>query len=123
MNALVACEESQRVCTELRKLGVNAFSCDIQECSGGHPEWHIMQDVLSLLHPPCEFNTVDGRSHRVEKWDLLIAHPPCTYLTVSGNRWFDETKYGENAVRRKQERESNSVLPGIRKCGLPSYSH
>lgn len=105
MNALVACEESQRVCTELRKLGVNAFSCDIQECSGGHPEWHIMQDVLPLLHPPCEFQTVDGCFHRVEKWDLLIAHPPCTYLTVSGNRWFDETKYGEKAVRRKQERE------------------
>ena len=90
MNVLVACEESQRVCTEFRKLGHNAFSCDIEPCSGGHPEWHIMQDVLPLINGNCEFKTMDGQDHKIEgKWDLLIAHPPCTYLTVTGNRWFN----------------------------------
>lgn len=82
MNVLVACEESQRVCTEFRKLGHNAFSCDIEPCSGGHPEWHIMQDVLPLINGNCEFKTMDGQAHKIDgKWDLLIAHPPCTYLT------------------------------------------
>lgn len=73
MKALVACEESQAVTIELRKLGVEAYSCDIQECSGGHPEWHLQQDVIPLLN---------------EKWDLIIAHPPCTDLASSGARWF-----------------------------------
>ena len=73
MKALVACEESQAVTIELRKLGVEAYSCDIQECSGGHPEWHLCQDALPLLY---------------EDWDLIIAHPPCTDLAVSGARYF-----------------------------------
>lgn len=85
MNVLVACEESQRVCTEFRKLGHNAFSCDIEPCSGGHPEWHIMQDVLPLINGNCEFKTMDGQAHKIEgKWDLLIAFPPCTYLSNAG---------------------------------------
>lgn len=82
INVLVACEESQRVCTAFRNLGLNAFSCDIQECSGGHPEWHIMQDVLPLLNGRCSFKTCDGTLHCIEdKWDLIIAHPPCTYFS------------------------------------------
>ena len=106
MNVLVACEESQRVCTEFRKLGHNAFSCDIIPCSGGHPEWHIMQDVLPLINGNCEFATMDGQAHKIAgKWDLIIAHPPCTYLTVTGNRWFNEEKYGEKARQRKADRE------------------
>ena len=106
MNVLIACEESQRVCTEFRKLGHNAFSCDIIPCSGGHPEWHIMQDVLPLLNGNCEFATMDGQAHKIAgKWDLIIAHPPCTYLTVTGNRWFNEEKYGEKARQRKADRE------------------
>lgn len=72
MKVLVACEESQAVTIELRKLGHEAYSCDIQECSGGHPEWHIKGDALELLKL---------------KWDLIIAHPPCTYLTNAGARW------------------------------------
>lgn len=88
MNILVACEESQAVTIELRKLGHNAFSCDIIECSGGHPEWHIKQDVLPLINGGCSFMTCDGQLHSVEgKWDMLIAHPPCTYLTNAGARW------------------------------------
>ena len=71
MKILVACEESQSVCKAFREKGHNAFSCDIQECSGGHPEWHIMQDVLPLLKGDCKFMTMDGQEHKVQKWDLL----------------------------------------------------
>lgn len=85
MKVLVACEESQRVCIEFRKLGHEAYSCDIIDCSGGHPEWHIKQDVIPILNGNCKFQTVDGGWHSVEgKWDLIIAHPPCTYLTNAG---------------------------------------
>jgi hypothetical protein len=69
MKVLVACEESQAVTIELRKLGHEAYSCDIIECSGGHPEWHLKQDVLPLLE---------------QKWDMIIAFPPCTYLSNAG---------------------------------------
>ena len=88
INILVACEESQRVCEAFRKRGGKAYSCDIIECSGGHPEWHIKQDVLPLLNGNCEFITMDGISHKiVGKWDLIIAHPPCTYLSNAGARF------------------------------------
>lgn len=87
MRVLVACEESQRVCTAFRKLGHEAYSCDIQECSGGHPEWHILGDVLPLINGRCTFTTMDGITHKIaEKWDLLIAHPPCTYLSAVTTR-------------------------------------
>lgn len=74
MKILVACEESQAVTTELRKLGHEAYSCDIEPCSGGHPEWHLQQDVIPLLN---------------KKWDMILAFPPCTHLSVSGARHFD----------------------------------
>lgn len=98
MRVLVACEESQAVTKEFRRLGHEAYSCDIIECSGGHPEWHIMQDVLPLLNPSniplydgsttikgIEFDTCDGENHFIyDKWDMIIAFPPCTHLAVSG---------------------------------------
>ena len=85
MNVLIACEESQRVCQAFRNKGHRAFSCDIIDASGGHPEWHIKADVLPLLNGNCSFTTVDGVEHTVEgKWDLIIAHPPCTYLSIAG---------------------------------------
>ena len=88
MRVLIACEESQRVCVEFRKLGHIAFSCDIIPCSGGHPEWHIMQDVIPLLNGNCKFRTQSGQGYRLHgEWDLIIAHPPCTYLTNAGARW------------------------------------
>ena len=93
MKILVACEESQAVTIELRRLGHEAYSCDIQECSGGHPEWHIKSDVLSILNGNCEFNTVDSKTHNiVGKWDMIIAFPPCTHLCNTGQRWFTEGK-------------------------------
>ena len=89
MKVLVACEESQAVCIAFRELGHEAYSCDIQECSGGYPEWHIQEDVLPLLNGRCSFHTTDGQMHWIEgKWDMIIAFPPCTDLAVSGARHF-----------------------------------
>ena len=89
MRILVACEESQNVTNELRKLGHEAYSCDIQMHSGSHDEWHICQDVLPLLNGFCKFKTVDGNYHEINsKWDMIIAFPPCTDLCVSGARHF-----------------------------------
>lgn len=99
LNVLVACEESQRVCAAFRELGHNAFSCDIQEPSGGHPEWHIKGDVLAFLNPiealccgekrkAIAFTTMDDKPHIIpDKWDLIIAHPPCTYLSNVATRY------------------------------------
>lgn len=85
MKILVACEESQAVTIELRKLGHEAYSCDVAGCSGGRLDWHILQDVLPLLNGDCTFHTMDGKKHRIiGKWDMIIAFPPCTYLTAAG---------------------------------------
>lgn len=87
MNVLVACEESQEVCKAFRANGHNAFSCDIQDCSGGHPEWHIKGDVVPLLNGHCSFTTEGGWQVVIpDKWDLIIAHPPCTYVSNAGAR-------------------------------------
>lgn len=98
LKVLVACEESQRVCSAFRGLGHEAYSCDMQEPSGGHPEWHILGNVLGILNPEDSGNNIDfiwfytmnGKLHNVEKWDLIIAFPPCTFLTASsGVRLFN----------------------------------
>lgn len=89
MYVLVACEESQAVCKAFRDLGHFAFSCDILECSGSHPEWHIQADVVPLLNGHCSFVTMDNKVHYIHrKWDIIIAFPPCTHLAVSGARHF-----------------------------------
>jgi site-specific DNA-cytosine methylase len=90
MKVLIACEESQTVCKAFRANGHEAYSCDILDCSGGRPEWHIKGDVLQQLD---------------KDWDLVIAHPPCTYLTVTGNRWFNIEKYGDKARQRHRDRK------------------
>lgn len=88
MKVLVACEESQVVCKAFRGRGHEAYSCDIIDCSGGHPEWHIRWDVLPLLNGNCNFITCDGTFHTIEgKWDMIIAFPPCTYMSKAGARW------------------------------------
>ena len=82
MRILVACEESQAVCIAFRERGHEAYSCDVINCSGGHPEWHVRDDARWLIGPGREaFETMDGEHHSVGRWDLLIAHPPCTFLT------------------------------------------
>lgn len=106
MNILVACEESQRVCTAFREKGHNAFSCDILPCSGGHLEWHIQGDVLPLLNGRCEFTTMDGETHHIEgKWDLIIAHPPCTRLCTTSQRWlyFGDKEYRQKKISEQQK--------------------
>lgn len=85
MRILIACEESQTVCKAFRAKGHEAYSCDIMPCSGGHPEWHIQDDVLKHLN---------------NGWDMMIAHPPCTHLAVSGARWFkDKQKEQAEALK------------------------
>ena len=85
MKIIVPCEESQAVTIELRRLGHEAYSCDIIKCSGGHPEWHIRWDALSLINGNCTFLTEDGEIHHIDgKWDMIIAFPPCTYLSNAG---------------------------------------
>lgn len=88
MKILVACEESQEVCKAFRAKGHEAYSADIQEPSGGHPEWHICGDVIPMINGKCKFKTMDGNEHKIDtEWDLIIAHPPCTYITNAGARW------------------------------------
>ena len=89
MKILVACEESQAVTKELRLLGHEAYSCDLLPCSGGHPEWHLQQDVTELLK---------------EKWDMIIAFPPCTYLSSAQMGWYNVEKYGDKAVQRYKDK-------------------
>ncbi|GAA8456246.1 hypothetical protein KKKH21_03540 [Helicobacter pylori] len=83
INILIACEESQRVCNEFRKLGFNAYSCDLLECSGGHPEWHFNCDVFEVIENKGGV-LQNGKHAKVSQWDMMIAHPPCTFLAVSG---------------------------------------
>lgn len=121
MRILVACEESRAVTKEFRRLGHEAYSCDIIECSGGHPEWHIMQDVLPLLNPSVQtlhdsqyygfyFRTMDGISHRIRgKWDMIIAFPPCTYLTSAGTRHYSLRMNPEWKVREREAKREEAV--------------
>ena len=90
MKVLCACEESQRVCLAFRHKGHEAYSCDLIDESGGHPDYHIKQDVLPLLQKNARFFTQDGIYHAVDQWDMIIAFPPCTHLCITGNRWFTE---------------------------------
>ncbi len=91
MKILVACEESQAVTKELRKLGHQAFSCDLLPCSGGHPEWHFKQDVFDVIE---------------QGWDMMIAHPPCTFLAVSGARWLYNKDGSKNIERWQNQAEA-----------------
>lgn len=87
MNVLIGCEESQAVCIAFRKLGHEAYSCDEKECSGGHPEWHIIEDILIVIKGGW-FTTQAGNKVFIEKWNMAIFFPPCTFLTVTANRSF-----------------------------------
>lgn len=118
LNVLVACEESQRVCTEFRKLGHNAFSCDILKCSGGHPEWHFNQDVLEVIKNKGGILETGEEIYIDGKWDLMVAHPPCTYLAVSGAKWYyhpddkhlpvEKRRPHPNFPNRAQDREDGA---------------
>lgn len=102
MRVLIACEESQATTKEFRKLGHEAFSCDLLPCSGGHPEWHYQQDVFEVIN---------------EGWDLMVAHPPCTYLTGSGVQWLSHP--GDKHLPF-EERRPNPKYPNRRNDMLES---
>lgn len=121
LKILVACEESQAVTKELRRRGHEAYSCDLIEQSGGHPEWHIRQDVLPLLDGRCSFRTCDGEKHTIlDRWDLILAFPPCTFLTVTGNRWYNVERYGEKAIERiKQRGEASEFFMRFVRANCP----
>ena len=89
MKILIACEESQVICKEFRSVGHEAYSCDIIDCSGGHPEWHIQDDAIQVM--------------KSQKWDCIISHPPCTYLTVTGNKWM-KPEFKDRFPDREQQR-------------------
>ena len=146
MNVLIACEESQAVCKAFREKGHRAFSCDIQPCSGGHPEWHIQGDVLNILNPymcwkPWEeygygiqFETMDGKYHFVtDGWDLIIAHPPCTFLTGAGaanipkhperiEKGFKAAEFFNKILRADCEKIVVENPPPMKRFNLPTYS-
>lgn len=110
MKVLIACEESQTVCKEFRRLGHEAYSCDIIEPSGGHPEWHILGDALKAVAGGVII-TMDGIEHDVGKWDLLIAHPPCTYLSNAGTAHFSlRVTPAEKVVDRWENRAMAAVF-------------
>ena len=113
LSILVGCEESQADCIELRKLGHEAYSCDLQECSGGHPEWHLQMDVFEAI--------------KLKNWDAAIFFPTCTYLTISANKWYKDqpprksgTLVGEE--RRKARIEAIKFFMDLYNCGIPKIA-
>lgn len=103
MKILIACEESQAVTKEFRKLGHEAFSCDILPCTGGHPEWHYQKDVFEVIN---------------QGWDLMIAHPPCTYLAVSGARWLYNKDGSINQERFYNQRQALDFVESLMKANI-----
>lgn len=91
MKVLVACEESQAICIEFRRLGHEAYSNDIVDCSGGFPEWHLKMDCFDAI--------------KLTNWDLMIGNPPCTYLSYAGIGWFNIEKYGDKAIERYKQKD------------------
>ena len=132
MNVLIACEESQRVCMAFRERGHNAFSCDIQEPSGGHPEWHILGDALKAIRGG-QIVTMDGVTHDIPKWNLLIAHPPCTYLTIAGAanipkhpdrvpKGFEAASFFKKILNADCDRICVENPIPMKRFGLPAYT-
>lgn len=138
MRILVACEESQEVCKAFRSRGHEAYSCDIEDCSGGHPEWHVLGDVSPLINGNCTFRTTDGAEHSINgTWDMIIAFPPCTYMTnASAVRMRVKGVIQEDRYRKAMEAKAFFMQFFNAKCakiaienptplriiGLPAYS-
>jgi hypothetical protein len=110
MKVLIACEESQRVCIAFRERGHEAYSCDIQECSGGHPEWHIKDDVKKIVNGYCQFTTQDGKEHTLRsEWDLIIAHPPCTYLSTAATQCHSVKCYTKEEIAERTQKRIDAM--------------
>lgn len=107
---LIGCEESQAVCKAFREIGHEAYSCDLQECSGDKPEWHLQMDIFEAI--------------KLKDWDMAIFFPPCTYLTISANKWYKDqpkrksgTLVGEE--RRVARKEAIGFFMALYNCGIP----
>lgn len=109
MKVLIACECSQVVCLAFRARGHESYSCDIEECYGGHPEYHIQGDCLSIIHENTDFITMDGHVHTIDKWDLVIAHPPCTYLCRCQAPLYNIERYGHEKVSARKKRQAEAI--------------
>ena len=109
MRVLIACEESQEVCKAFRKRGHEAYSCDIQKPSGGHPEWHILGDALKVIEGG-RVVTMDGQAHDVGRWDMLIAHPPCTYLSNVATRHISLRCNSPDKVVNRWEKRARAAI-------------
>lgn len=121
---LVGCEESQAVTIEFRKLGFEAYSCDLLPCSGGHPEWHIQADIFEVLQS-IVFYTSDNKRHQINQWNAGIFFPTCTYLTVSANKWYKdqpERKSGSlvGQARRDARESAIDFVINLYECGIES---
>lgn len=113
MRILLGCEESQAVCIELRKLGHEAYSCDLLPCSGGHPEWHLQMDVFEAI--------------KLYQWDIGIFFPPCTYLTISANKWYKDQPPRKSGTLVGKERrlariEAIEFFMKLYNCGIPKIA-
>jgi len=113
MKILVGCEESQAVTIELRKLGHEAYSCDLKECSGGHPEWHLKMDVFQAI--------------KLKDWDAGIFFPDCTYLTVSANKWYKDQPPRKSGVlvgkaRRDAREKAIDFFTRLHNCEIPKVA-
>jgi len=113
MKILIGCEESQEVTKAMRHLGHEAYSCDLQECSGGKPEWHLQMDIFKAI--------------KLKKWDVAIFFPPCTYLTVSANKWYKdqpERKSGVLVGRKRVVARKNAIkfFMNLYNCDIPKVA-
>ncbi len=117
MKILVGCEESQAVTIELRKLGHEAYSCDLLPCSGGYPEWHIQGDITQIIdNKNPMFSTQDNIIHSIDCFDILICFPPCTYLAVSGARHF------ERKIADGSQQKSIEFFMALANCDIPKIA-
>lgn len=139
LNVLIACEESQTECIAFRSLGHNAFSCDLQPCSGNHPEWHLQGNAVRPVYGETQFYTEDGRRHTIEGgWDIIIAHPPCTYLCKASAAFLFDEPNVVNPTRWEKAMEAKAFFLAmlnapcnhvavenptpIKRIGLPPYT-
>lgn len=126
LRVLVGCEESQAVCVEFRKLGHEAYSCDLQECSGGHPEWHLQMDVFEAIKGGI-LRTQSGESVIISGWDVGVFFPDCTYLTVSANKWYKDQPPRKSGTLVGEERRLARInaidfFMKLYNCGIPKIA-
>lgn len=117
MKILISCEESQAICKEFRKLGHEAYSNDLLPCSGGHPEWHIIEDTFNVINGG-NFTTENGIEIEIDEWKLMISHPSCTYLSSSGAQWLShpddiELPFEERRPNPKYPTRRNDMLNSV----------